>query len=152
MSKLIYILNGPNLNLLGQREPEIYGNETLEDLAAKCNKVAGLSVKCLQSNLEGQLVDWIHDARKEAAGIIINPGAYSHTSIAIHDALKAFEGPIVEVHISNIHRRESFRHNSYVSLCADGVIVGLGLYGYELALESMGKLLDNYFKAPRNHT
>ena len=90
MSKLIYILNGPNLNLLGQREPEIYGSETLEDLAAKCNKVAGLSVKFLQSNLEGQLVDWIHDAHKRAAGIIINPGAYSHTSIAIHDALKAF--------------------------------------------------------------
>ena len=145
MSKLIYILNGPNLNLLGQREPEIYGYETLDDLARKCAKIAGvtgLSVKCLQSNFEGQMVDWVHEARQEAAGIIINPGAYSHTSIAIHDALKAFEGHIIEVHISNIHRRESFRHHSYVSLCADGVIAGLGLHGYELALESMNRLLD----------
>ena len=145
MSKLIYILNGPNLNLLGQREPEIYGYQTLGDLADTCTKVAGASgftVKCLQSNLEGQLIDWIHDARQTAAGIIINPGAYSHTSIAIHDALKAFEGRVIEVHISNIHRRESFRHHSYVSLCADGVIAGLGLHGYELALESMNRLLN----------
>jgi 3-dehydroquinate dehydratase II len=88
------------------------------------------------------LIDWIHDARQTAAGIIINPGAYSHTSIAIHDALKAFEGRVIEVHISNIHRRESFRHHSYVSLCADGVIAGLGLHGYELALESMNRLLN----------
>ena len=120
-------------------------NETLEDLAQTCKvvaKAAGMSVKCLQSNYEGQLVDWIHEARHEAAGIIINPGAYSHTSIAIHDALKAFEGRIIEVHISNIHQRESFRHHSYVSLCADGVIAGLGLHGYGLALESMGRLLD----------
>ena len=145
MSKLIYILNGPNLNLLGQREPKIYGYETLDDLAKTCVKAAGLfglSIKCLQSNLEGQLVDWVHEARHTAAGIIINPGAYSHTSIAIHDALMVFEGRIIEVHISNIHRRESFRHHSYVSLCANGVIAGLGLHGYELALESMGRLLD----------
>ena len=143
MNKIIYILNGPNLNLLGQRETKIYGNETLEDLTTTCDKLAalsGFSVKCLQSNFEGQLVDWIHDACNEAAGIIINPGAYSHTSIAIHDALKTFEGLVIEVHISNIHRRESFRHNSYISLCADGVIVGLGLHGYELALSSMIKL------------
>lgn len=145
MSKTVYILNGPNLNLLGQREPDIYGCETLDDLANTCTMLAnaaGMSVKCLQSNYEGQLVDWIHEARHEAAGIIINPGAYSHTSIAIHDALKAFEGRIIEVHISNIHRRESFRHHSYVSLCADGVIAGLGLHGYGLALESMGRLLN----------
>jgi 3-dehydroquinate dehydratase-2 len=145
MSKTVYILNGPNLNLLGQREPDIYGYETLRDLAQTCTmvaKAAGMSVKCLQSNYEGQLVDWIHEARHEAAGIIINPGAYSHTSIAIHDALKAFEGRIIEVHISNIHRRETFRHHSYVSLCADGVVAGLGLHGYELALESMALLLD----------
>ncbi len=145
MSKLIYILNGPNLNLLGQREPEIYGYQTLDDLAETCTRLAGSSgftVKCLQSNLEGQLIDWIHEARQEATGIIINPGAYSHTSIAIYDALKAFDGRIIEVHISNIHKRESFRHHSYVSLCADGVIMGLGLLGYELALESMDRLLD----------
>ena len=145
MSKLIYILNGPNLNLLGQREPEIYGYETLNDLAETCTKVArvsGLSVKFLQSNFEGQLVDWIHEARHAAVGIIINPAAYSHTSIAIHDALKSFEGRTIEVHISNIHRRESFRHHSYVSLCVDGVIAGLGLHGYELAVESMSRLLD----------
>jgi 3-dehydroquinate dehydratase-2 len=145
MSKTVYILNGPNLNLLGQREPDIYGCETLDDLANTCTMLAnaaGMSVKCLQSNYEGQLVNWIHEARHEAAGIIINPGAYSHTSIAIHDALKAFEGRIIEVHISNIHRRESFRHHSYVSLCADGVIAGLGLHGYGLALESMGRLLN----------
>ena len=145
MSKLIYILNGPNLNLLGQREPEIYGYQTLDDLAETCTRVAGSSgftVKFLQSNLEGQLIDWIHEARQEATGIIINPGAYSHTSIAIYDALKAFDGRIIEVHISNIHERESFRHHSYVSLCADGVIMGLGLLGYELALETMDRLLD----------
>ena len=137
MGKTIYLLNGPNLNLLGQRQPEIYGRETLADIAAACAAIAETSdteVEALQSNWEGQLVDWIHEARLRADGIVINPGAYSHTSIAILDALNAFEGPVIEVHISNIHKRESFRHHSYVSHRADGVIAGLGTEGYAAAI------------------
>jgi 3-dehydroquinate dehydratase II len=144
MAKPIYILNGPNLNLLGQRQPEVYGRDTLEDVAEACGALAddlGHAVKCLQSNHEGALVDWIHEARSKAAGIIINPGAYSHTSIAILDALNAFEGPVLEVHISNIHKREAFRHHSYVSARADGVIAGCGVEGYQLALRRMASLL-----------
>lgn len=144
MSNLIYILNGPNLNLLGKRQPEIYGRDTLADVEAMCAEVGngfGLVVQLLQSNYEGQLVDWIHEAREDAGGIIINPGAYSHTSVAILDALNAFDGPVLEVHISNIHKRESFRHQSYVSLRADGVIAGFGVEGYALAMRRMGALL-----------
>ncbi len=144
MPKPIHILNGPNLNLLGQRQPEIYGAETLADVEGACTALAqelGLSVKCLQSNHEGQLVDWIHDARMSASGVIINPGAYSHTSVAILDALNAFVGPALEVHVSNIHKRETFRHHSYVSLRADGVIAGFGTEGYLLALRRMASLL-----------
>lgn len=144
MSNLIYVLNGPNLNLLGKRQPEIYGSDSLEDVEAMCAEIAsgfGLAVELLQSNYEGQLVDWIHEARDEAGGIIINPGAYSHSSIAILDALNAFEGPVIEVHISNIHKREAFRHHSYVSLRADGVIAGCGVEGYALAMRRMGSLL-----------
>ncbi|MFM2391347.1 MAG: type 3-dehydroquinate dehydratase [Pseudomonadota bacterium] len=144
MAKPIYILNGPNLNLLGQRQPEVYGRDTLEDVAEACGALAddlGHTVKCLQSNHEGVLVDWIHEARSKAAGIIINPGAYSHTSIAILDALNAFEGPVLEVHISNIHKREAFRHHSYVSARADGVIAGFGVEGYQLALRRMASVL-----------
>ncbi|OIP82355.1 MAG: type II 3-dehydroquinate dehydratase [Rhodobacterales bacterium CG2_30_65_12] len=144
MSNLIYILNGPNLNLLGKRQPEIYGRDTLADVEAMCAEVGngfGLAVQLLQSNYEGQLVDWIHEAREDAGGIIINPGAYSHTSVAILDALNAFEGPVLEVHISNIHKRESFRHQSYISLRADGVIAGFGVEGYALAMRRMGALL-----------
>ena len=144
MSKPIHILNGPNLNLLGQRQPEIYGAETLADVEKSCTAVAktlGLTCTCLQSNHEGQLVDWIQDARASAAGIIINPGAYSHTSVAILDALNAFDGPVLEVHISNIHKREVFRHHSYVSHRADGVIAGFGTEGYALALRRMASLL-----------
>jgi 3-dehydroquinate dehydratase II len=143
MSNLIYILNGPNLNLLGKRQPEIYGADTLEDIEAMCVEVGrgfGLVVQVMQSNYEGQLVDWIHEAREDAGGIIINPGAYSHTSVAILDALNAYEGPVLEVHISNIHKRESFRHHSYVSLRADGVIAGFGVEGYALAMRLMGTL------------
>jgi len=143
MSNLIYILNGPNLNLLGKRQPEIYGADTLEDIEAMCVEVGrgfGLVVQLMQSNYEGQLVDWIHEAREDAGGIIINPGAYSHTSVAILDALNAYEGPVLEVHISNIHKRESFRHHSYVSLRADGVIAGFGVEGYALAMRRMGTL------------
>lgn len=144
MPKPIFILNGPNLNLLGLRQPEIYGTQTLEDVAGACSALAeslGLSVRFHQSNHEGQLVDWVHEARSAAAGIIINPAAYSHTSVAILDALNAFDGPVIEVHISNIHKREAFRHHSYVSARADGVIAGCGVEGYLLALRRMGSLL-----------
>ncbi len=144
MTKPIFVLNGPNLNLLGLRQPEIYGRETLEDVAsalADLGEELGLAVRALQTNHEGQLVDWIHLARTDAAGIIINPGAYSHTSIAILDALNAYEGPVLEVHISNIHKREAFRHHSYVSGRAEGVIAGFGTEGYLLALRRMASLV-----------
>ncbi|MFN4202039.1 MAG: type II 3-dehydroquinate dehydratase [Tabrizicola sp.] len=144
MPKLVTLLNGPNLNLLGLRQPEIYGRETLEDVAAKVSDLAeelDLRVRALQSNHEGQLVDWIHEARGTSAGIIINPGAYSHTSVAILDALNAYDGPVIEVHISNIHKREAFRHHSYVSARADGVIAGCGTEGYLLALRRIASLL-----------
>lgn len=144
MSKPIYILNGPNLNLLGQRQPEIYGRETLADVAQASADLAeelGLTVRCLQSNHEGQLVDWVQEARVQGAGIVINAGAYTHTSVAILDALMAFEGPVIEVHISNIHKREAFRHHSYISARADGVILGCGTEGYLLALRRMATLL-----------
>ena len=144
MPKLITLLNGPNLNLLGQRQPEIYGRETLEDVVSATAELAedlGLNIRALQSNHEGQLVDWIQAARTGSAGIIINPGAYSHTSVAILDALNAFEGPVLEVHISNIHKREPFRHHSHVSTRADGVIAGFGTEGYLLALRRMATLV-----------
>jgi len=140
----IYILNGPNLNLLGQRQPEIYGAQTLEDVgvaAAALAEELGLTIRFLQSNHEGVLVDWVQEARGNGAGVIINPGAYSHTSIAILDALNAFDGPVLEVHITNIHKREAFRQRSYVSLRADGVIAGFGVEGYLLALRRIASLL-----------
>jgi len=145
MPKLVTLLNGPNLNLLGLRQPEIYGHETLADVASNSAELAeelGLFLRALQSNHEGQLVDWIQECRGKSAGIILNPGAYSHTSVAILDALNAFEGPVLEVHISNIHKRESFRHHSYVSLRADGVIAGFGTEGYLLAVRRMASLLS----------
>jgi 3-dehydroquinate dehydratase-2 len=144
MNPTIFILNGPNLNLLGSREPEIYGRETLKDIEDSCRahaKALGLSVDCRQSNHEGQLIDWVHEARKSAAGIIINPGAYSHTSIALFDALKAFDKPIVEVHLSNIHQREEFRHHSYISAAAKGVLCGFGSFGYLAALDALSRWL-----------
>ena len=144
MPKPIFILNGPNLNLLGLRQPEVYGTQTLEDVAEACSALAedlGLSVRFHQSNHEGALVDWVHEARLAAAGIIINPAAYSHTSIAILDALNALDGPVIEVHISNIHKREAFRHHSHVSSRADGVIAGCGVEGYLLAVRRMANLL-----------
>jgi 3-dehydroquinate dehydratase II len=142
--KTIHILNGPNLNLLGQRQPEIYGAETLADVEAACvalGRSLGLAVALFQSNHEGVIVEQIHAARQQARGIIINPGAYTHTSIAILDALNTFEGPVFEVHISNVHKREAFRHHSYVSGRADGVIAGLGTEGYQAALRRLGTLL-----------
>ena len=144
MPKLVTLLNGPNLNLLGLRQPELYGRETLDDVVARTADLAeelGLTVRALQSNHEGQLVDWIHEARGSSAAIIINPGAYSHTSIAILDALNAYDGPVIEVHISNIHKRETFRHHSYVSARADGVIAGCGTDGYLLALRRIASIL-----------
>ncbi|MCA3487359.1 MAG: type II 3-dehydroquinate dehydratase [Rhodobacter sp.] len=144
--KPIYILNGPNLNLLGLRQPEVYGKATLEDVAEGCANLAaelGLTMRFHQSNHEGQIIDWIQQARSEGAGIILNPAAYTHTSIAILDALNAFDGPVLEVHISNIHRREAFRHHSYVSQRADGVIAGFGTDGYLLALRRMATLLGH---------
>ena len=140
----ILVLNGPNLNLLGLRQPEIYGSETLGDVETALAGLAGslgLSVDCRQSNHEGELVDWVHEARGRTAGIIINPGAYSHTSVAILDALNAYEAPVLEVHISNIHKREAFRHHSFVSTRAEGVIAGFGTEGYLLALRRMATLI-----------
>ncbi|MCB9944472.1 MAG: type II 3-dehydroquinate dehydratase [Geminicoccaceae bacterium] len=144
MSKLVYILNGPNLNLLGKRQPEIYGRETLADVEAVCAGLAGelgLSIRFEQSNAEHRLIDLVHEAREDAAAIIINPGAYTHTSVAILDALNAFDGLVFEVHISNVHKREAFRHHSYVSLRADGVIAGFGTQGYGLALRRIAQVI-----------
>ncbi|MGI9510853.1 MAG: type II 3-dehydroquinate dehydratase [Geminicoccaceae bacterium] len=145
MTRPVLVLNGPNLNLLGRREPGIYGAETLADVDGLCVSTGarhGLDVTCRQSNSEGQLVDWVQEVAERFEALIINPGAYSHTSIALHDALRFLEVPIVEVHLSNIHQREEFRHRSYVSLVANGVICGLGAKGYELALQGVANLLD----------
>jgi len=140
------LLNGPNLNLLGTREPEVYGSTTLAEIEAACAERAGalgLTLEARQSNHEGELVSWIQEARKSHAAIVMNPGAFSHTSVAILDALQTYEGIIVEVHLSNIHRRESFRHHSYVSLAATGIIMGLGAPGYLLALEAVAERLGS---------
>lgn len=142
----ILILNGPNLNLLGTREPEIYGQENLTDIGRRCEqraKALGFEIAMRQSNSEGELIDWIHEAVSKWSAIIINPAAYTHTSVAIMDALKLVNCPIVEVHISNIYKRESFRHHSFVSPVATGVICGLGPAGYEFALEAVAGLLRN---------
>jgi 3-dehydroquinate dehydratase II len=144
MAKPIYVLNGPNLNMLGLREPAIYGTDTLEDVRKKAEaraKTLSLTIDFRQSNVEGELVTWVQEARDKAAAIIINAGAYSHTSIALLDALQAAELPVVEVHLSNIFRREPYRQHSYISLGAKGVICGLGAKGYELALEALADLL-----------
>ncbi|HWU17929.1 MAG TPA: type II 3-dehydroquinate dehydratase [Devosia sp.] len=144
MAKRVLVLNGPNLNLLGMREPEIYGRTTLSDIEALCRTAAselGLAVDFRQSNYEGELVTWIQEARNGADAILINPAAYSHTSVAIHDALKAVGLPVAEVHLSNIHQREPFRHHSYVSAVAYGVICGFGAAGYKLALHALAEKL-----------
>jgi 3-dehydroquinate dehydratase-2 len=144
MNHTVFILNGPNLNLLGKREPPIYGHETLADVEAECRRVGaalGFSIEFRQTNAEFQLIEWIHEAREAAAGIVINPAGLTHTSIAVMDALAACACPILEVHISNIHRREEFRHLSYVSKVATGVICGFGTQGYSLALERLERLL-----------
>ncbi len=140
----ILVLNGPNLNLLGQREPEIYGRDTLSDIERMCQEAAaalkfGLDFR--QSNHEGELVTWLQEARGQAAGIVLNAGAYSHSSIAILDALRALDAPAIEVHLSNPYRREAFRRHSYVSEAASGLICGLGAHGYVLAIEALARLL-----------
>ena len=144
MNTLVFVLNGPNLNLLGKRQPEIYGRETLADVEAGCHTLAGelgLTLRFHQSNAEHQIIDWIHEAREAAGGLVINPAAFTHTSVAILDALNACDFPVFEVHISNVHKREAFRHHSYVSLRADGVIAGFGTDGYGLALRRLARLI-----------
>lgn len=141
---LIAVLNGPNLNMLGVREPRLYGRHTLDAVEQLCADTAdplAVAVDFRQTNIEGELVSWIQECRGRAAGIVINPGAYGHTSIAIMDALLAAELPVIEVHVTNIHRREEFRHHSYVSRAAMGVICGLGIQGYALALRALADLL-----------
>ena len=143
--KTIYVLNGPNLNLLGTREPETYGHASLADVERLCAQTAaqfGLEADCRQSNHEGELVDFIHEAHaKKAAGIVINAGAYSHTSIALHDALMAVKIPTIEVHVSNIHARESFRHHSFTAMAALAVLCGFGIDGYRLAISGLAARL-----------
>lgn len=144
MTQTILVLNGPNLNLLGTREPATYGHETLADIADLCERTAsslGLAVEFFQTNHEGELLDRIHSARGRCAGILINPAAWTHTSVAVRDALAAVELPVIEVHLSNVHKREAFRHYSYVSPIAVGVICGLGSHGYRLGLEHFAQLL-----------
>tara|TARA_Y100001936_G_scaffold114134_1_gene111982 strand:- start:61 stop:501 length:441 start_codon:yes stop_codon:yes gene_type:complete len=146
MKKIIYILNGPNLNLLGEREPEIYGSESIDDiqkLTEQFAKSKNIKVIFKQTNHEGELIEMIHDARKKSDGLIINPAGYTHTSVAIYDALLSLDVPIIEVHISNIYKREKFRHSSYVSMAANSVISGFGVDGYIYALESMLKKIKN---------
>jgi 3-dehydroquinate dehydratase-2 len=144
MSRTIYILNGPNLNLLGTREPHIYGTTTLKEIEGMCHTTAsthGLTVMFRQSNHQGEIVDWIHEARTQAAAIIINPAAYTFTSVAILDALKMFAGPIIELHISNLHKREAVYHNSPLSPVVTAVMAGLGADGYAIAIKGIAALL-----------
>lgn len=141
----VLVLNGPNLNMLGTRQPEIYGHETLGDVEAMCishGEKLGLKVTCAQSNHEGELVTLIQNARGAQQGIVINAGAYTHTSVAIHDALKMVDVPVIELHISNVFQREEFRHHSYISSVATGSICGLGTHGYTLALDAVARLIS----------
>jgi 3-dehydroquinate dehydratase-2 len=143
-TKTVYVLNGPNLNLLGTREPQIYGHSTLKDVEKLCRKTAemhGLGVEFRQSNHEGMIVDWLQEAgANKAAGVVLNPGGLTHTSVAIHDAMKAISVPVIETHISNIHAREPWRHHSYISLVAKAVICGFGIQGYALAIDGIAAL------------
>ena len=145
MAPMILVLNGPNLNLLGRRDPKVYGGDTLADIEAACVRGAaglGVGVEFRQTNSEGRLVEWIQQAQADFAAIVINAGAYTHTSVAVLDALLACGVPIVEVHLSNIHQREEFRHHSYVSKAAHGMICGFAGHGYELALEAVARMLE----------
>jgi 3-dehydroquinate dehydratase-2 len=142
MPKPIYVLNGPNLNRLGTREPQIYGTTTLADVEAMCRAEAqGTAIEFRQTNSETQLIEWVHEAIDNGSGIIINPAAYTFTSLALFDALKMFPGPIIELHISNIHKREAYYHNSYVSKVATAIIAGLGAKGYPVAMRAMQDLV-----------
>lgn len=144
MATPVFVLNGPNLNLLGKREPGLYGKKTLADVEELCRargKVLDLTIDFRQTNIEGVLVDWIQEAGESAKGVVLNPGAYTHTSVALHDAIRGTGVPVIEVHLSNIFAREPFRHHSYVSPVAAGVICGLGPEGYTLALEALAKLV-----------
>ena len=149
--KTVLVLNGPNLNLLGTREPAVYGSETLADVERICQEAAqrlGLAAQCRQTNHEGQLIDWIHEAGRlcaqgEMIGVVLNAGALTHTSIALHDAIKGASVPLVELHISNVHAREEFRHHSYVSPAARGIIVGFGVKGYALAIEALVRVSES---------
>lgn len=145
MTRKVYVLNGPNLNLLGRRDPAVYGQDTLADVERMCQDEAdrlGLELELRQSNHEGTLIDWIHEALNEGAAVVGNFGAYTHTSIAIMDALAVLDAPVVEVHISDIHAREEFRHTSYVGMVADDAVIGKGVDGYRLALRRVAQLLD----------
>jgi 3-dehydroquinate dehydratase II len=145
MIRTIYVLNGPNLNLLGQRQPEIYGRSTLADVETLCRAAAerhGFAIAFRQSNHEGNLIDWLHEARQEAAGVVLNPGAFTHTSIALLDAILAAEIPVVEVHLTNIHAREEFRRTSFVSRAAKAVICGFGIEGYGLAIAGLAAMIE----------
>ena len=140
MTQTIFVLNGPNLNMLGKREPGIYGGKTLKDIEADCRAAGqelGLEIDFRQSNHEGALVDWFHEANDKAAGVAINAGAYTHTSIALHDAIKAISVPVVELHISNVHAREEFRHHSMIAPACKGIICGFGTQSYVLALHAL---------------
>ncbi len=146
MAPTILVLNGPNLNILGAREPDVYGDETMAEIEAACAKRAsalGLEVEFRQSNSEGELVDWIQGARNGYAGLIVNAGAYTHTSVALLDALLACDVPVIEVHLSNIFQRDDFRHHSYVSKAARGLVCGFGGFGYEMALEAAARMLES---------
>ena len=150
----VFVLNGPNLNLLGTREPGVYGRGTLADVEILCRETArglGLQVDFRQTNHEGVLVDWVQEAGTQAGGIVLNAAAYTHTSVALLDALKAFIGPVVEVHLSNVYAREPFRHHSFVSARADGVLCGAGAKGYALALEAIASMLQAPKAAGRPH-
>ena len=146
MPKPIYLISGPNLNLLGQREPHIYGTETLQDAHSRAEmraRALGYEVVCRQSNHEGVLIDWVHEARTEASAVVINPAGYGHTSIALLDALKTLTIPLVECHLSNLAQRESFRHHTYVSQVAKGLVSGFGVMSYELGVEAAARLADS---------
>lgn len=149
--KKIFVLNGPNLNLLGQREPEIYGRTTLAEICERCiarAKPLGYEIDFRQTNFEGELVESIHQARQEAAGIIVNPAGYTFTSVALLDALKMFDGPKIELHISNVHTRENIYHNSLISRAVTGILIGFGANGYELAIDAMGRFLAQADRRP----
>ena len=158
--KTVLVLNGPNLNLLGTREPEIYGSDTLADVEKLCRGEGarlGLAVECRQSNHEGQLIDWIHEAGREYAagrmiGVVLNAGAYTHTSVGLHDAIKGVNVPVIELHISNVHAREPFRHHSWLSPAASGIIVGFGVQGYALAIGGLQLLAEKGRKAKGRKT